>query len=75
MGDDEWKTKMLKLECTLSEKAGNMDKVEQMLGGEKKQIEVRLIEFDWIFKDKEGKMFLEKLIETDNSEIFKMRTI
>lgn len=35
-----------------------------------KRVEIKGIEFDWIFTDKEGKNFLDELSETDNMDIF-----
>jgi len=31
------------------------------MGGEKKRIEVSMVEFDWIFMGKEGLIFVEEL--------------
>ena len=36
-----------------------------------KRVEIKGIEFDWIFTDREGKSFLDELSETENMDIFK----
>jgi hypothetical protein len=36
-----------------------------------KRVEIKGIEFDWIFTDKEGKSFLDELSATENMDIFK----
>lgn len=35
-----------------------------------KRVEIKGIEFDWIFTEREGKDFLTELSETDNMNIF-----
>ena len=35
-----------------------------------KRVEIKGIEFDWIFTEKEGKSFLTELSETDNMNLF-----
>lgn len=35
-----------------------------------KRVEIKGIEFDWIFTEKEGKSFLAELSETDNMNLF-----
>jgi len=35
-----------------------------------KRVEIKGIEFDWIFTEKEGKAFLKELSETDNMNLF-----
>ena len=35
-----------------------------------KRVEIKGIEFDWIFTEREGKSFLTELSETDNMNLF-----
>lgn len=48
---------------------------EQLMGGEKRRIQISMVEFDWIFQGPEGKFFIEELSEAPNDDIFKVETI
>lgn len=48
---------------------------EKEHGGEKKRIEISMIEFDWVFKGDEGALFVEQLANSSNDDIFKVETI
>lgn len=52
------------------EKAIRMAKVKA-----ERRIEVKGIEFDWLFSEKEGKRFMEKLSETDDLSYFELDII
>lgn len=53
---------MQNLECEFSHLRKLEDKIEEHFGGKKKRIEVSIVEFDWIFKGDEGRMFIEELV-------------
>jgi len=42
------------------------------MGGEKKRVEISMVEFDWIYKGDEGLMFVEELADTDDNDILKV---
>jgi hypothetical protein len=65
----------MNLECKLSADATNLDLMEEHYGGEKKRIDISMVEFDWVYSGKEGEMFVEELANTDNDDIFKVETI
>lgn len=44
------KSKMSKLECKLrKDKSNEIDILEKRFGGEKKRIDISMVEFDWVF--------------------------
>jgi len=44
------KTKMQNLECKLRKSdSKSMDEMEKKYGGEKKRIDISMVEFDWVF--------------------------
>jgi hypothetical protein len=45
------------------------------MNGEKRRIEVSMVEFDWIFAGKEGLMFLEELADLKDDELLKVDAI
>lgn len=56
------------MQSKVLENIGNVVKQDNLKN--MKRVEIKGIEFDWIFTDKEGKEFLTELSETDNMEIF-----
>jgi hypothetical protein len=41
--------------------SNQIDKMENRFGGEKKRINISMVEFDWVFQGDEGEMFVEEL--------------
>lgn len=64
-----------KLDANLSNQGDEMDKLEKYYGGEKRRVEVSMVEFDWIFASSEGFMFVEELANTTNDDLFKVKSI
>lgn len=45
------------------------------MGGEKKRVDVSMVEFDWIFAGETGRFFIETLSEAPSDSIFRVQTI
>ena len=50
-------------------------KIEEMGKNAERRVEIRAIEFDWLFSQKEGEAFMKELSETSNIDLFSQQII
>lgn len=63
------------ISVSLKKNSAEEKKRESEMGGEKRRIQISMVEFDWIFQGPEGKFFIEELSEAPSDDIFKVETI